>query len=144
MPNRRGTPPSGLCSHVVLSALLAAGLCSSAPAALLAYEPFGYASGQDLVGQNGGSGWSGAWTQSGATVPDATITTPGLTYSGLASSGNRSGIDNTDNGSNTLMEVRRTFSTVTVGGTNDPLYISAWSMSTAPPAAPRKSSASPY
>ena len=33
----------------------------SAQASLIAYEGFDYAAGQALGGQNGGTGWNGAW-----------------------------------------------------------------------------------
>src|SRR5437773_6881297 len=35
-----------------------------ARATLIAEETFSYAAGSDLAGQNGGSGWAGAWTTS--------------------------------------------------------------------------------
>ncbi|HEX8312756.1 MAG TPA: hypothetical protein VF614_15650, partial [Chthoniobacteraceae bacterium] len=41
-------------------------------AALIAYEPFDYATGA-LAGTSGGTGWSSAWTQTNAT---ASVTSP--------------------------------------------------------------------
>ncbi|MEZ6194007.1 MAG: PEP-CTERM sorting domain-containing protein [Phycisphaerales bacterium] len=48
-----------------------------------AVESFDYAEGS-LNGLNGGSGWSGAWGSSAYTV-----TSPGLTYLGIAEAGNK-------------------------------------------------------
>ncbi len=36
--------------------------CNVAQATLIAYEPFNYAAGGAVLGQNGGVGWTGAWT----------------------------------------------------------------------------------
>lgn len=47
--------------------LLAAVLAGPAAAQPLVYDGFGYGSGS-LSGQNGGSGWAGAWSGSGASV----------------------------------------------------------------------------
>jgi hypothetical protein len=58
----------------------------SASAGLIAYEPFSYAASSTLDTQAGGSGFSGGWSSSTGT---ATVATPGLTYSGLTTSGNR-------------------------------------------------------
>jgi hypothetical protein len=59
-----------------------------ASAGLTAYDGFDYgATTGDLTGKNGGSGWSGAYTDSG----NSTIyTTPGLTYTGLPTTGGAS------------------------------------------------------
>ena len=65
------------------TAMLHLALCCAAPAALTGYDGFDYSAG-DLTGSNGGSGWSGAYTDSG----NSTIyTTPGLTYTGLPTTG---------------------------------------------------------
>lgn len=58
----------------------------SASAGLIAYEPFSYTSSSTLDTQAGGSGFSGSWSSSTGT---ATVATPGLTYSGLSTLGNR-------------------------------------------------------
>ena len=59
----------------------------AAQAEPLAYEGFDYTSGEDLSGQGGaGNGWSGSW--SGARS-SASVDTPGMTYSGLPTTGNR-------------------------------------------------------
>ncbi len=70
-----------------------AGATPAPPSPLLAYEPFGEASGSVLNGASGSgdSGWAAAWqVQNGSkNVPgyNITSTTP-LTYAGLATSGN--------------------------------------------------------
>ena len=56
-----------------------------ASGALAAYEGFDYAAGTSLVGQNGGTGFAGAW---GTTGGAATIQSPGMTYDSLVTSGN--------------------------------------------------------
>ena len=75
---------------ILASAFVAACLAaaSTAQAALIAYEPFNYTGGTALLGQDGGTGWTGAWCNS-LTPGNAsqTITSPGLDHSGLAESG---------------------------------------------------------
>jgi lysophospholipase L1-like esterase len=67
-------------------AFLQLAISSTASVGLTAYDGFDYAAG-DLTGKNGGSGWSGAFTDSG----NSTIyTTPGLTYAGLPTTGGAS------------------------------------------------------
>ena len=60
-------------------------LCSFASADPTAYDGFDYGTTTgDLTGKSGGSGWSGAYTDTG----NSTIyTTPGLTYTGLPTTG---------------------------------------------------------
>ena len=64
----------------------------SAQASLIAYEGFDYAAGQALGGQNGGTGWNGAWNDvnrnSDPAGGDGWIISPGKTYSSLTTSGN--------------------------------------------------------
>lgn len=50
--------PLALCTAMAFAA--------SASAELLLYEPFGYTAGADLVGQNGGTGFTGAWRDGAA------------------------------------------------------------------------------
>lgn len=59
---------------ILLSVMLLAGGVASA--GLLVHEPFAYPAG-DLTGNNGGSGWSGAWSDSGNPV---VVTGTGLGY----------------------------------------------------------------
>ena len=67
-------------------ALLQLALFSAASAGLTAYDGFDYATG-DITGKNGGSGWAGAYTDSG----NSTIySPPGLTYSGIPTTGGAS------------------------------------------------------
>lgn len=73
---------------------LCLGTCGLMPAALLQYEGFDYTAGSSINGQNGGSGWSGAWGTPGgldATVAGATLNFGGLPVSGgaLATAGSQ-------------------------------------------------------
>jgi hypothetical protein len=52
---------------------------------LFAYEGFSYTAGSSLDGQNGGSGWAGAWTTPGGL--DATITAQSLSFGDLGGAG---------------------------------------------------------
>ena len=81
-------------------------LCSAASAGLTAYDGFDYgATSGDLTGKNGGSGWSGAYSDSG----NSTIyTTPGLTYTGLPTTG---GASKTADGGGTTTINFRSFNT---------------------------------
>src|SRR5262245_59602884 len=61
----------------------------------IAYDGFNYATGTNLNGFNGGSGWAGAWSEpsfgtgnSNDNVPE-TIQAGSLTFSSLATGGNR-------------------------------------------------------
>ncbi len=65
--------------HLPLVILTSIALASSAPAALTAYDGFDYPAG-DLTGANGGSGWSGAYTDTGNST---VATTTGLSYGEL-------------------------------------------------------------
>jgi hypothetical protein len=51
-------------------------------------EPFAYTPGQTLFGQNGGTGFSGAWTEGGDPAEHDTIQAGSLTYPSYPSSGN--------------------------------------------------------
>jgi lysophospholipase L1-like esterase len=88
-------------------------LCSAASAGLTAYDGFDYgASGGDLTGKNGGTGWSGAYTDTGnSTVYNAA----GLTYPGLPSAG---GAVNTSDGLGaTTISFRNFGAAITTGET---------------------------
>jgi hypothetical protein len=61
----------------VLSALLIAAIPASLQAGLLIDEGFAYSAGS-LAGDNGGTGWSDAWSASSS--GSATVAAPGLTY----------------------------------------------------------------
>ena len=75
-----------LLHHLPRLALLMALTVALAPggagAAVIAYEGFGYGAGADLSGQNGGTGWAGAWNNQGG-APTLT-TAPGLGFGALA------------------------------------------------------------
>ena len=87
-------------------------LCSAASAGLTAYDGFDYgATGGDLTGKNGGTGWSGAYTDTGnSTIYNAT----GLTYTGLPTTG---GAVNTNDGSGTTTINFRGFTAISSGET---------------------------
>ena len=73
-------------------ALFPLALGCAASAGLTAYDGFDYTAG-DLTGKNGGSGWSGSFTDvvPSPGVPNSTIyTTPGLTYTSLPTTGGAS------------------------------------------------------
>lgn len=71
---------------VVVIALLAVGASASA---FTANEPFEYATGVSMAGQNGGSGWSNAWSTIPAGSTTIVATAPGLTYPGILASSNK-------------------------------------------------------
>jgi hypothetical protein len=75
-----------LSQRAVARALLGAALlvvASRAHASLLVYEPFDYATGA-LAPQNGGSGFSSAWSSAGANVVAGSLSIPG--YTGVGNS----------------------------------------------------------
>jgi hypothetical protein len=61
-------------------------LPGSLSAALTVYEPFNYTAASTLGGQNGGTGFSGAWS---AAVGSSTVSSPSLSYASLSTVGNR-------------------------------------------------------
>ena len=76
-----------LCVIGTMLAGYSLGVCDASAA--LVYEPFDYAAGgQGVSFQNGGVGFSGAWGTS-----FHGITSPGLTYPGLATTGNKAESD---------------------------------------------------
>ena len=62
---------------------------NAARASVIAQDNFNYTAGQSIVGQNGGTGWSGAWyhNSGGYIFGNATIGGNSLNYAGIASSG---------------------------------------------------------
>jgi len=66
----------------IFALMLSLPIFASAAAAQSAYEPFSYPANSTIVGKSGGTGWAGPWT--GATDNVSTI---GLTYTGLATTG---------------------------------------------------------
>jgi len=76
---------------VSATALLGLGLIQSSQATLLVYEPFDYTAGSDILGQNGGLGFTGAWREhSAGSVPAGsfTVTSGSLSHNGVPTSGN--------------------------------------------------------
>jgi hypothetical protein len=76
---------------LVLAMVVMVHIIGTASAGLIAYEGYEYAVGSNIVGEAGGSGWANAWSGSSpsATVGDRDIQSPGATYPGLASAGNK-------------------------------------------------------
>lgn len=54
----------------------------------IAYDSFGYSTGESLNGQNGGSGWSAGWSDRESPAADSLTTGSGLTYGNLVVGGN--------------------------------------------------------
>jgi lysophospholipase L1-like esterase len=78
----------------------------AASAGVTAYDGFDYTTG-DLTGKNGGAGWSGAYTEdvpSPGVANSTVLTTPGLTYAGLPTTGGAS--KTADGGSATTINFR--------------------------------------
>ncbi len=90
-------------------------MSGTAQAVLYSYESFNYTAGDSLVGQNGGTGFAGAWTQVGNSGV-AGITTNSLTYSDLEVAGNKTYLSPTS-ASSTLSGARRAFSSTESTGT---------------------------
>jgi hypothetical protein len=57
---------------------------------VVAYEPFNYTNGVSVSGQNGGSGWSGAWGNANGAFTDLVVNSTGFTYTGFTTVGGRS------------------------------------------------------
>ncbi|HUU17279.1 MAG TPA: sugar-binding protein, partial [Sedimentisphaerales bacterium] len=68
---------------LLTSFVVVLGLTGSASAQLIAYEPFDYPA-NGLSGNDGGSGWNGAWDGG-----DQQVTAPGLAFSPLLVKGNK-------------------------------------------------------
>jgi len=83
------------------------------PAAELVYEGFGYPAASTLTSQNGGSGWSAAWTQDGSS---GVVSASGLSYTdSLGNALNVSGLGMETTGTATT----RNFRTVSTGQLTD-------------------------
>lgn len=72
--------------QTILALLLGAAVMGSASAALIIYDGFDYSTGT-LAGDNGGSGWTSPWTQSGTSTV-LSVVSPGLSYNQLQVTGN--------------------------------------------------------
>ncbi|HTJ78051.1 MAG TPA: hypothetical protein VL357_03570 [Rariglobus sp.] len=75
--------PLKICTTVSVMVL---GLLSASPASatLFSYEPFAYSIGSPLDTQNGGSGFSSAWTASNSTIVSGSLSSGSLPTSGDA------------------------------------------------------------
>jgi hypothetical protein len=60
-------------AHALLACLCIASCGLPAEAAIIANDTFAYATGIDLAGNNGGSGWAGAWSATESAATKATI-----------------------------------------------------------------------
>lgn len=83
---------------------------TSAQAAATVYESFDYSVGS-VAGQNGGTGWSGAWTAFGS--PTATVQTGSLGYGDLPTDGNKAYVTTTSGTSGVSRPLATTFSDAT-------------------------------
>jgi lysophospholipase L1-like esterase len=95
--------------------LLQAAFCSLGSAALTGYDGFDYgATGGDLTGKNGGSGWSGAYTDTG----NSTGYRPtGLTYTGLSTAGGAANTADVTDPIGTTISFRNLGAAITTGQT---------------------------
>ena len=59
--------------HALLACLCVASSGSPAHATVIGSDTFAYATGTDLAGKNGGSGWGGAWSATEAAATKATV-----------------------------------------------------------------------
>ncbi len=87
-------------------------------AALIVYEGFDYPAATNLRTQTGGTGWSGAWTNTGSATE--TATSPGLTYTSLPVQGNKAtlnGQQTTSTNGNSAFLLRDTSQTFGTDGT---------------------------
>lgn len=100
-------------------AALSGALAFSTPAqaAATVYESFDYSVGS-VVGQNGGIGWSGAWTAFGS--PNATVQAGSLAYGDLPTDGNKAYVTTTSGTSG----VSRSLETAFSDATTQTLYLS--------------------
>ena len=81
-----GRRNSAYISGILAFSAVAFALPGSLSAALSVYEPFSYTAATSLGGQNGGTGFSGAWTSVTGT---STVSSPSLSYASLSGLGNR-------------------------------------------------------
>jgi len=70
----------------VISIVVVSAMAQSASAELLVYEPFDYPLGEQLIGKNGGTGFTSAWRDE--TIAGAATIQAGLTFPGLPVAGN--------------------------------------------------------
>lgn len=129
--------------------LAAAGTGPAASAGILVYEGFDYPVGSNLIGQNGGAGFSEAWRRrTGTSLGTSAIQAAGISYDSLATTGGQVFLEGTAGGGSidpirTLSATRGTDGTTTwisflgertgptsgtfgPGGT--PTYVRAWNV----------------
>lgn len=85
-PRRRNSSDRSILFQLSVIALGTAAASLPALGSSVAYEGFEYASSSTLASQNGGSGFSGAWT---ATSGVSTVGSAGLSYGSMSVTGNR-------------------------------------------------------
>ena len=111
--------PPPLVAFLLAMLVLPAGIRSSASAATLSEEPFNYSSTSGpILGQNGGSGWSGAWEAGGfnATIfTNQIVAANSLNFNPLSISGNRTSTD----ANNAITGDERLFDAAAQVGQND-------------------------
>jgi hypothetical protein len=96
-----------------LAAMVAWVACApSAHAQLLAYEGFDYTADTSLNTQNGGTGWSGAWSSTSANGP-ILVENPGFSYGALEVSGNHTVITPTNGIPTSTRTLAQSFNTGT-------------------------------
>jgi hypothetical protein len=88
--NRAGRGPGCFFvpSRSVLATIFSLAVCVTGRAQLttIAYDGFNYSAGS-LAGQNGGTGWTTAWTNDYSVGASFNVSATGMTYSGLTTSG---------------------------------------------------------
>jgi len=91
MPHRTRLPLVIGSAIAVIAAFFLAPAAHAGTLTPVAYEGFAYTSGQSLVGQNGGTGWNAGWQSVSGSPQRMTVGPTGLTYPGLAVTGNSAG-----------------------------------------------------
>lgn len=109
-------PRNAFFAGAALSGALA--FSTPAQAAATVYESFDYSVGS-VAGQNGGTGWSGAWTAFG-TGSSATVQTGSLAYGDLPTDGNKAYVTTTSGTSG----VGRSLETAFSDATTQTIYLS--------------------
>lgn len=120
-PRRPHTFTAGLRLLLGLVGLVVGPGSARLAAELLAYEPFDYAVGANLIGQPGGSGWAAAWTGSGGA--SVTISSTPAVYSlgtAIYGGGNNLRVS----GGNTVTAAARQIATTAFHAGGDDLYVS--------------------
>lgn len=112
----------GVCLITASTTIVCAGLAAPAAdaslvAGTIAYEGFDYATtlSADLVdGLDGGEGWSGPWDWTYSAGSSLQVTSPGMSYTGLATTGNQASFYLRPGG-NQIAQATRSFAGVSSG-----------------------------